>query len=235
MKKHDMTTSLKLATILYIISFVFLSLAMFEIDMGNIWDDVYVSFGILIGTGYGELLLFGYIILLCILLCGINTGSINRNLIVFACFVNVFIIILISCYIFSDEKLLSFVGYAALCLDLISLLILIINIISIYGVENTAPKVEKTKISQVTGRSIANNEMTDEEKNKLIEKKLHIYQLLCEIDDDMINEYFDENSDDNLDLKIEVLTKISKGSKPTEVEHFYDILELLTLENNIKK
>lgn len=59
------------------------------------------------------------------------------------------------------------------------------------------------------------------------EKKLKIYNLLFEIDDDLVRRYFDTDSDEMLDEKIEVLTALSEGKKIIDIPKYYDVLELL--------
>ena len=65
--------------------------------------------------------------------------------------------------------------------------------------------------------------MTDAE---LIEKKVHIFELLSKVNDLLVDKFFDFNSDKLLDEKIEVLTALSKGEHPADIPRYYDILEL---------
>ena len=59
-----------------------------------------------------------------------------------------------------------------------------------------------------------------------MDKKILIMLLLSQIDDYIVHKFFDYNSDKLLDLKIEVLTKLSNGVKPCDIKEYYDILEL---------
>ena len=65
--------------------------------------------------------------------------------------------------------------------------------------------------------------MTDEE---LIEKKVHISELLGKVNDLLVDKFFDFNSDKLLDEKIEVLTTLSNGEHSADIPRYYDILEL---------
>lgn len=65
---------------------------------------------------------------------------------------------------------------------------------------------------------------------KLIEKKEQIFDLLMSVDDDLIRRYFDPDSDELLDEKIEVLTSLKEGKTISEIPKYYDILELLPKE-----
>lgn len=62
---------------------------------------------------------------------------------------------------------------------------------------------------------------------------MEIYRLLGEIDDFLVSRFFDINSDKLLDEKIDVLTKLSKGIPPSEIENYYDILELYPEDDKI--
>jgi len=64
----------------------------------------------------------------------------------------------------------------------------------------------------------------------LIEKKEQIFDLLMSVDDDLIRRYFDPDSDELLDEKIEVLTSLKEGKTINEIPKYYDILELLPKE-----
>lgn len=64
-------------------------------------------------------------------------------------------------------------------------------------------------------------------------KIMEIYRLLGEIDDFLVSRFFDINSDKLLDEKIDVLTKLSKGIPPSEIENYYDILELYPEDDKI--
>ena len=62
--------------------------------------------------------------------------------------------------------------------------------------------------------------MSDQE---YIEK---LFSLLLEVSDGLVAKFFDPDSDKMLDEKIEVLTAIKEGRKPSEIPKYYDILEL---------
>ena len=63
-------------------------------------------------------------------------------------------------------------------------------------------------------------------RNDIQEKMLKIFELLPQVDDLLIDKFFDIESDKMLDEKIEVLTALASGKKPIEIAKFYDILEL---------
>ena len=71
--------------------------------------------------------------------------------------------------------------------------------------------------------------MTDNEK-KIIEKHLKINELLSYAL--ALNEmkFFDVDSDEMLDEKIEVLEAIKEGKSISEISKFYDVLELMPKE-----
>lgn len=62
---------------------------------------------------------------------------------------------------------------------------------------------------------------------KLIAKKEQIFDLLLAVNDDLVRKYFDDDSDEMLDDKIEVLTSIKEGKPITDIPKYYNILELL--------
>lgn len=63
--------------------------------------------------------------------------------------------------------------------------------------------------------------MTDIEK-----KKLKVLDLLFEVDDPLVKQFFDVDSDKLLDEKIEVLSALKKGVAPADISKYYDVLEL---------
>ena len=65
--------------------------------------------------------------------------------------------------------------------------------------------------------------MSDQE---YIEKREKIFSLVLEVSDGLVAKFFDPDSDKMLDEKIEVLTAIKEGRKPSEIPKYYDILEL---------
>lgn len=65
------------------------------------------------------------------------------------------------------------------------------------------------------------------------EKMLKIFELLPQVDDLLIDKFLDIESDKMLDEKIEVLTALASGKKPSEISNYYDILELLPKDGQI--
>ena len=64
-----------------------------------------------------------------------------------------------------------------------------------------------------------------------IEKHLRINRLLIEVSDLIVNKFFDSDSNEMLDEKIEVLEKLKKGIPPSEIPNYYKILELYPKDN----
>lgn len=61
------------------------------------------------------------------------------------------------------------------------------------------------------------------------EKKLmKVHQLLTEVSDVLVDRFFDLDSENLLDEKIEVLTALKNGKKPEEIPKYYTILENFT-------
>ena len=59
------------------------------------------------------------------------------------------------------------------------------------------------------------------------EKKLmKVHQLLTEVSDVLVDRFFDLDSENLLDEKIEVLTALKNGKQIADIPNFYDILEL---------
>lgn len=70
--------------------------------------------------------------------------------------------------------------------------------------------------------------------NRIIaEKKFTIATLLFDVQDTLVARFFDEDSNNMLDEKIDVLTKLREGIPPAEIPNYYDILEK-NPENNIR-
>ena len=65
-----------------------------------------------------------------------------------------------------------------------------------------------------------------------IRKKFIVDELRGVVTDDLFR-YFDDDSYELLDLKIEVLTALKEGKVPAEIPHYYDIFELLPPEGQI--
>lgn len=68
--------------------------------------------------------------------------------------------------------------------------------------------------------------------NKIITKKIMIFDLLVVVDDDLVQRYFDIDSNEMLDEKIEVLKALKKGKQIKDIPRYYDILEKLP-ENGV--
>ena len=65
--------------------------------------------------------------------------------------------------------------------------------------------------------------MSDQES---IEKREKIFSLLLEVSDGLVAKFFDPDSEKMLNEKIEVLTALKEGRKPSEIPKYYDVLEL---------
>lgn len=63
-------------------------------------------------------------------------------------------------------------------------------------------------------------------KETIVEKHLKINRLLVEVSDLIVNKFFDLDSDEMLDEKIEVLEKLKAGVPPSKIPNYYKILEL---------
>lgn len=59
-----------------------------------------------------------------------------------------------------------------------------------------------------------------------IEKKAKILDLLFEVDCREVSQFFDVDSDEMLDEKIEVLTALKNGKPINDIPKFYEVLEL---------
>lgn len=65
------------------------------------------------------------------------------------------------------------------------------------------------------------------------EKMVKIFELLAQVDDRLIEQFFDVESEKMLDEKIEVLTALASGKKPSEISKYYEILELYPKDGEI--
>ena len=63
--------------------------------------------------------------------------------------------------------------------------------------------------------------MTDKQ-----EKILQIHELIMDVDDVLVSQFFDLESEELLDTKINVLTQLKNGVPPTDIPEYYSILEL---------
>lgn len=60
------------------------------------------------------------------------------------------------------------------------------------------------------------------------EKLRKIHVLLTEVSDVLVDRFFNLDSENLLDEKIEVLTALKNGKKPEEIPKYYAILEKFT-------
>jgi len=60
----------------------------------------------------------------------------------------------------------------------------------------------------------------------MIEKMIQVMELYAEVDDLLVQKFFDLDSEEQLDLKIEVLTQLKNGVPPCDIPEYYSILEL---------
>lgn len=70
-------------------------------------------------------------------------------------------------------------------------------------------------------------------ERELIEKRLKINELLFQVHFPPFEQFFDLDSDELLDEKIEVLTALKDGKPIKDIPKFYDILELYPRDENI--
>lgn len=66
---------------------------------------------------------------------------------------------------------------------------------------------------------------------ELFEKKTKVLQLVDEIAHPVLLDYFDYESNENLDKKIKVLEQMKAGVAIDDIDGFWDILELYPKEN----
>ncbi len=72
--------------------------------------------------------------------------------------------------------------------------------------------------------------MTEQE---MIKKSVKMRQLFIEVEfPPMLIQFFDLDSDELLDEKIEVLTALKEGKQIADIPNFYDILELYPKETD---
>ncbi len=64
------------------------------------------------------------------------------------------------------------------------------------------------------------------EEYEIESKKYHINDLLMKVTFPPFEQFFDLDSDELLDEKIEVLTALKEGKQISDIPNFYDILEL---------
>ena len=63
------------------------------------------------------------------------------------------------------------------------------------------------------------------------EKIIKIHGLLLEVNDYLVDRFFDTYSEKLLDEKIDVLTQLKNGKTPSKIKNYYDILELYPKED----
>lgn len=61
----------------------------------------------------------------------------------------------------------------------------------------------------------------------LEEKYIQVLDLLEQVDDPLVHRFFDMNSEELLDEKIQVLKALVDGTPPTDISNYYDVLELM--------
>jgi hypothetical protein len=59
-----------------------------------------------------------------------------------------------------------------------------------------------------------------------LEKWSKMMDLLAQVYDPMIHAFFDTDSEEVLDEKIEVLTALIEGKTPSEIPNYYEVMEL---------
>lgn len=73
--------------------------------------------------------------------------------------------------------------------------------------------------------------MTDRER-EYVEKVERIFALFLQCDDELVQRFFDLESDELLDEKIEVLTALANGEAPADIPRYYDVLEKMPKTGN---
>lgn len=61
--------------------------------------------------------------------------------------------------------------------------------------------------------------------SKINDKLIQVRDLALQVDDLLVEQFFDMDSTKMLDKKIEVLTQLAKGKAPADIAGYYDILE----------
>ena len=83
-------------------------------------------------------------------------------------------------------------------------------------------------------RSVGRNTRRNFERGAIMQEKMtKIFELLAKVDDALFEQFFDIDSDKMLDEKIEVLTALADGKKPSEIENYYKVLELYPQDGEI--
>lgn len=60
----------------------------------------------------------------------------------------------------------------------------------------------------------------------VIEKLDKILDLYVQIDDELFKKFFDLDSTEMIDRKLEVMEQLVQGKKPSEIKDYYKVLEL---------
>ncbi len=60
------------------------------------------------------------------------------------------------------------------------------------------------------------------------EKYMKIADLLSEVNDPVVHRFFDLDSEELFDEKIEVLTALKNGKPPDQIPNYYSVLEKFT-------
>lgn len=60
----------------------------------------------------------------------------------------------------------------------------------------------------------------------VIEKLDKILDLYEQIDDELFKKFFDLDSTEMIDQKLDVMEKLIQGKKPSEIKDYYEVLEL---------
>lgn len=69
------------------------------------------------------------------------------------------------------------------------------------------------------------DKMSLSERKAYVEKKDKINELLISSGDYIFQRFFDLESDEMLDEKFDVLTKLNNGVVPADIPNYYDVLE----------
>lgn len=62
-------------------------------------------------------------------------------------------------------------------------------------------------------------------EREIAQKQAELDFLFFECTDPVVHRFFDYESIENLDGKIDVLRKLNAGAKPTDIPNYYEILE----------
>lgn len=66
---------------------------------------------------------------------------------------------------------------------------------------------------------------SEEKRIGYLKKHEKVFNLLIEVDDLLVKKFFNTDSFDMLDDKIEVLEALKSGTPPAEISKYYDVLE----------